>query len=200
MADRPIIFSGPMVRALLAGRKTQTRRILKPQPPEWRPGEMRWRVGDRLWVREHWSGLHAFQSTKPNERHSFVGDGYPYLREEIWYWADGAPDAGDWEHPRPSLHMPRYASRLTLTVTDIRVQRVQDISGDDARAEGIYWSGIFEGWTSGVGVDESVDFHQRLPVRCFEKLWRRINGNEAWDTNPWIAALTFAVEQRNIDA
>lgn len=156
-----------MVRALLAGRKTQTRRVLKPQPlawvarviditepffcddeqqwgqvetiwnrnsamwePEnevWRPLKLPYAVGDRLYVREAFS-----YDTLDVDR-----DGA--LRP--WYWADGnMADAdqgsGNFTKPKPSIHMPRWASRLTLTVTDVRVQRLQAISADDCRAEG----------------------------------------------------------------
>ena len=140
MTDRPILFSAPLIRAILrevsapGTGKTQTRRVLKPRPrrtiffdaktaglEQFR--EPAYRAGDRLWVRE-----------------AISYDRLDVDRDGIlppWYWADGNPDAGDWTRPKPSIHMPRWASRLTLIVTDVRVQRLQDISEDDARAEGI---------------------------------------------------------------
>ena len=126
MSDHPIIFSGPMVRSLLDGRKTQTRRVLKPQPQGEQPKNwtrandkaVRYAPGDRLYVREAINKV------------STPGD--------VVYRADFEAGGNDgaglgW---RPSIHMPRWASRLTLTVTDVRVQRLQDISEEDARAEG----------------------------------------------------------------
>ncbi|MDA8522020.1 hypothetical protein [Acidovorax sp. NCPPB 4044] len=141
MAEKPILFSAPMVPALLAGTKTQTRR-----PVTWRnvaeglnlqftglraerlpdglwvlESDTRtsssWRCartpcpygqpGDRLWVRESWSGTHAYQDERPSERVSVMTPDGPLMRNEIWYWADGEPVYGDWERPRPSIHMPR---------------------------------------------------------------------------------------------
>ena len=139
--ERPILFSGPMVRAILAGAKTQTRRILKPQPHLlggydgggcWigKGHHLRWAVGDRLWVRETWSPEHKWASTKPSE----IPNG-----DDIWYWADGNPEDGDWAKPKPSIYMPRWASRITLDVTGVRVERLQDISEADAIAEGIVY-------------------------------------------------------------
>lgn len=223
MIDRPIIFSASMVHALLAGRKTQTRRILKPQPPEWQamviditkpmqdedghwgqvetiwsgplsagmcePDREEWRplkglrytVGCRLWVREAFSGFHGVDENFPPSL-------WPRRVDELWYWADGNPGSGDWTRPKPSIHMPRWASRLTLDVTDVRVQRLQDISEADALAEGI----------------ERLQFPEcgewGWPQRRFRELWGSLHGEEAWDANPWVAALTFTVERRNIDA
>lgn len=202
MADRPILFSAPMVRALIAGTKTQTRRVLKPQPePEFieasfnhdlmilRPallfGGPTWRMlhrlakpGDTLWVRE--------SIDKVTEK----GDA------EIGYKADWQGDARGlgW---RPSIHMPRWASRLTLTVTDVRVQRLQDISEDDAIAEGAQasWGLDPADFIAGKGRESFRDSH-RLG---FRNLWIRINGQDAWDTNPWVVAYSFRVEHRNID-
>lgn len=225
MADHPILFSAPMVRALLDGRKTQTRRVIKPQPVldengrSWRwdgrngsfVGAMgthfpdfpatairhsRIKAGDRLWVREEWSGDFASHSIKPSERHP---------SDCLWFWADGNPDDGDWERPRPSVHMPRWASRLTLTITDVRVERLQDISEADAVAEGIAefpCLGPNRGpdatfWTAGDGTKaDGAALSARL---AFRNLWESINGESAWEANPWVAAYTFTVERKNID-
>lgn len=224
MTDRPILFSAPMVRALLADRKTQTRRILKPQPEcgyagdtpyfswngftglwpdDWQQAKERnvkISVGDRLWVRETWSGEHEFHDIKPSERKSFVaGEGVPYFRENVWFWADGNPDFGDWERPRPAIHMPRWASRITLIVTDVRVERLQDISEEDAFAEGAY-----RGKASGRFADNYVamaiagDWFATARA-WYRNLWDRINGAGAWDKNPWVIAYTFRVIKQNID-
>ena len=225
---KPILFSGPMVQALLDGRKTQTRRVLKPQPPkdelgfevgtvrgpEWyhpavvgkdgelEPGKQVWGVyddwgewgarvpympGDLLWVRERWSD-------------EYLAPG------EVYYYATALDDGllADevaeirW---RPSIHMPRWASRVTLEVTAVRVQRLQEISIEEARAEGVateewdYWR---ENVTSIAMPEGSYIENER---DLFRDLWDNINAKRGygWDTNPWVIALTFVVHQMNID-
>lgn len=239
MTDKPIIFSAPMIRALLDGRKTQTRRILKdvPEAPamdniawpdkklhpapyldaycggprtsenprgmteNWaywtrddRPGplfKVGYVPGDRLWVREEWSGEYVFRNMGPAKRPHAIdcGHGDFRFRETVWHWADGSPDFGDWEKPRPSIHMPRWASRLTLVVTDVRVQRVQDISRKDCDAEGC------PGWMDHDWQDGE------MPEEEFSTLWDSINAKRGfgWDANPWVVALTFDVHKCNID-
>lgn len=229
MTDRPIIFSGPMVRALLAGTKTQTRRLLRvpayldadagyPDPgigaggylkaPErdepaivhraYPPAE----IGDRLWVRETWAVGMCAEGLAPAElspgfwRHDNGG---------CWYRAGGEPahaisPRGKW---RPAIHMPRWASRLTLTVTNVRVERLQDISETDAEAEGIEpnQDGRLRvvGWRN-YQDDASVFDDKR---QSFRSLWDSINGDRpgaAWADNPWIYAPTFTVARHNIAA
>jgi hypothetical protein len=196
MADRPIIFSGPMVRALLDGRKTQTRRLIK----EWRYGEPRlpYRPGDRLYARE----AHALVPSSAYR----MSPGVPYaVNDEDGYqacvyregWERSNPGTG-W---RPSIHMPRWASRLTLTVTEVRVQRLQEISEEDAVAEGVetlpgYW--VRERAHLG---EESGDWiPDQPPVPAFRDLWNSLHGPDAWDANPWVVAVTFTVDHRNIDS
>lgn len=219
MGELPILFSAPMVRALLAGRKTETRRIVKPQPsgpflgllerplrresdapvlrawfgsePFSREITLRHKPGDRLWVRETWSAEHRFSGWKPSD----IAPGSTGL----WYWADGNPEHGDWTRPIVSIHMPRWVSRITLLVDAVRVERVQDITEEAAKAEGIYWSEDFEGWTSGRGEDETCDFHQSDPVESFSKLWCAINGDASWFANPWVTVTQFRVVLRNVD-
>lgn len=208
MTDRPILFSGPMVRALLERRKTQTRRVLKPQPiweeaavnefsfgAGWSWGRFgRWsdagkfgeevakdiriQPGDRLWVREAWCWA--------------ARGGYDAREDggEVWY---RATDEGECEGPwKPSIHMPRVASRLTLTVTDVRVQRLQDISEEDARAEGADPIGL-------------ADIVAPTYIAGFARIWAGIHApsltsETCWGRNPWVAAYTFTVGHRNIDA
>lgn len=225
MADRPIIFSAPMVRALLDGRKTQTRRVLKPQPdePKWDgtstvPGEYpidgwRWKSlpyapGDRLWVREACS-YPQYWIDHPNE--AYIG--------HVFYEASkDAPAPSPWlrapdpDHcrKRPSIHMPRWASRLTLTVTDVRVQRVQEISEADAVAEGVTRCT----WAEEMAGDGRIEWHVPFetpgeypgitnahpsPRGAFWELWNSLHGPEAWAVNPWVVALTFTVHRCNID-
>lgn len=225
----PILFSAEMVKAIRAGRKTQTRRVLKPQPPEWivkvrdihppsqddetgewgqvetiwkyrggehpepmeevwRPLRLRWKVGDHLWVRERWSGLRVFQDTKPSERVSFVADGTPYLRDQIWYWADGDPPDGDWEKPRAGMFMPRWASRITLLVTEVGVERLHAITEDGARREGITDGGCL---TCGEPEPCHCSAPQPSARDAFASIWQKINGVDSWNANPWVAPVTF---------
>lgn len=213
MTDRPILFSAPMVKALFAGRKTQTRRILRSRKgltiqdlvdhgEEQKTAlgtrficrrdqveEPRIVDGDRLWCREAFS-YDALDS-----------DGNDRLRMPVWYWADGNPEYGDWSRPKPSIHMPRWASRLTLVVESVKVERLNDISEDDALAEGI----IFDASRGFMvpGVDHpNKNFPYLSRCRAWEMyaaLWDVINGSGAWLENPWVAAYTFTVHHTNID-
>lgn len=196
MTDRPIIFSEPMVRALLDGRKTQTRRVLKPQPEELPNGfagcRLRYALADRLYVREAWRARLYNQDVPPRDLDPWA--------TRLHYDADGTPpecdDGTNWQRARPSIHMPRWISRLTLTVTDVRVQRLQDISEADARAEGAKpdrGGGGMAGIYSRMGVDPYAY------ARGFRDLWNSLHGPDAWDANPWVVALTFTVRHGNID-
>lgn len=209
MTDRPIPFSAPMIQALLGERKDQTRRILYPQPfidkngnfcaPDrkgkiWIWGQnaygkphvgnytrdkVRYNVGDRLWVREAWRTEARFDDRPPID---------------IPFWAlvsyeadyDYEPNDGCRGRYRHARFMPRWASRLTLIVTDVRVERVQDISEDDARAEGV------SGNASGPWGCEGL-------IEDFSNLWDSIHGPGAWDRNDWVVALTFTTHKCNID-
>lgn len=203
MTDRPILFSAPMVRALLAGTKTQTRRILKPLPNRTiffdalkaglnQHQSPRFASGDRLWVRETWQALSFgdYQPTKSSQSEVRYAATDPCADLETE--ARGYP----W---RPSIFMPRWASRITLTVTDVRIERLQDISEADAVAEG-----CFKGKASGrvfaneaamhLGGDEWANARD-----WYADLWDIINGPGAWDANPWVVAYTFTVHRGNID-
>ena len=180
--ERPIIFSGPMVRAILEGRKTQTRRVVKQvHCPYGKPGH-------RLWVREAWGLFNdlGFCDTSLARLQTLP---YPW---QLAYRADHVdPVRGDGPHRpywRPSIHMPRWASRITLEITGIRVERLQEISEVDARAEGI--------------ADEAADkvlqmaeaMNQREPspyASAFETLWQSIHGPDSWDVNPWVWVVEF---------
>ncbi len=205
MVDRPIIFSGPMVRALLDGRKTQTRRLAwgkpriaigplgfgaeaVPQPSPWQRAQ----PGDRLFVREQFSFEHAFQGVKPRQVEPHAS--------AVWYWADGNPEHGDWIRPKPGMHMPRWASRLTLTVTDVRVQRLQEINADDAEAEGL-WRGRARRNLFWLNVTACRLFEGQSHKAVFRDLWNSLHGEAParWEDNPEVVALSFTVEQRNID-
>lgn len=207
MTDRPIIFSTPMARALLDGRKTQTRRLLKPQPSK--PWGSAFQDGNRWWTGDSLTG-DVIETWKLRYA---IGDRL-YVREaatwvSAWGWryrADNddlaekraAGEVGKW---MPSIHMPRWASRLTLTVTDVRVQRLQDISEADAVTEGIQVdpeTGGFWGANGGGICDTTARFiNARM---AFRDLWNSLHGADAWDVNPWVVALTFTVQRGNIDA
>jgi len=213
MADRPILFSAPMVRALLAGTKTQTRRLVSfagienvmdfvkvATDKEGRPVyEMKGSVGqhiaipagkhlqdynwsprigvsDRLWVRESIDKMSEKGDTKIGYMADWPGDG----RGLGW---------------RPSIHMPRWASRLTLTVTDIRVERLLDISEHDARAEGVEPAPDHPGWWK----SQTEGEHCPTARDAYGDLWNVINGEGAWQVNPWVLAYTFTVHRGNID-
>lgn len=221
MADRPILFSGAMVKALLAGTKTQTRRIIKDAPtePGWilysaagkktwmgpngypsMPCTVRFATGDRLWVREAWRCNGWAPDVATIFYRASEGDGYTAMCEQ-WPVADHNPLRVETKWS-PSLHLPRWASRLTLTVTDVRVQRLQDCSEADAIAEGIVKAR--DGYFMVPGVDHpNKHFGElsRVTAReMYAALWDVINGSGSWLASPWVVALTFSVERRNIDA
>ena len=196
MKERPIIFSAPMVRAILAGRKTQTRRAVANVDADgtvWKsrhryrgvrpmtdapPDILEWcpygQPGDRLWVREPFDFI---PSGGPDEPQAC----------EIVYWATGSneprtapseynPMIYGREKVRPSIHMPRWASRITLEVVSVRVERLQDISDPDAMAEGCSTRDMRHG--------------DRL-ASVYARLWESINGAGSWDANPWVWVVQF---------
>lgn len=226
MKDRPILFSGAMVRALLAGTKTQTRRIVKPQHG---PGEVceaafapgsgslcnQWAIhdvagyhrircpfgrrGDRLWVRETFTeyiGHHVIGGQRwayaadctddcgERIRQDYIKAGYPYR------W-------------KPSIHMPRVASRILLEITEVRVQRLQEISEEDALAEGISHRDVivrtsYEG-NAHHEFTESRFLHGKWPhcevfesaVDAYADLWESLHGAGSWAANPHVWAISF---------
>ncbi len=202
MADRPIIFSGPMVRAQINGLKTQTRR-LETSPLA------KVQVGDRLYVRESWqtgmtgNGPQIAYAATPDCVEIDAWDGhnegcgpsfnYDRCPGAKWHhWLGDVLAAGPW---RPSIHMPRWASRLTLVVTDVRLQHLQDITEEDARAEGMQ-----EPTLRDLGGElEQAAWSER---QVFSRLWSSLHTRpgERWEDNPAIVALTFTVHRRNIDA
>ncbi len=229
MAERPILFSGPMVRAILDGRKTQTRRAVKPQPVQgsvFCDSDSRIQPGDQLWVREAWrpftwtenGGPWVFQyksdratmverDIKPDK----VSD-YEDWNLRVWQQASDEcvsagfetggddhfirdPNSGEAPGWRSSIYMPRWASRLTLNVTAVRAERLQEISREDAIGEGAFLAdesekqqaarvAIFEG-------QESVG-----PVGYFREVWDTINGRtQPWQSNPWVWVYEFEVAE-----
>jgi hypothetical protein len=238
MADRPILFSAPMVRALIAGTKTQTRRGLPIaaglqgkildfvkvatdkrgrsvfemkdkagqhvyipggphlQTPHFIP---RIAVGDRLYVREHWRVSQKWDETAPRD--------LPRQAMTVFYKAGGSIAnqryPGDWrpsDEPqagklpewagrfRQAMHMPKWASRITLIVTDVRVERLQWISIADAKAEGVF-----------VPEAQFAQQGEVAPRLAYAALWDQINGPGAWDADPWVVAYSFRCIHQNID-
>lgn len=242
MRERPILFSSAMVRAILAGRKTMTRRIVRCEmsrdtalvrlpnrgeavylddalglswipysgaPLQSWPAELIGEVspygipGDRLWVRETWRTLKGFDAQSPREIAARCVDaGYSSPWAPLEYDADGARN--DWDHyqavgkTRVSIHMPRWASRITLEVTGVRCERLDAITEDDAKAEGVTpFTHDPEGdcWTARP--------RGEMYRSAFEYLWGEINGWDGepkarapWTTNPWVWVVEFRrVEQ-----
>lgn len=195
MKERPILFSAPMVRAILDGAKTQTRRVVKPQFVM-RDGEPIWpsyakrprgrgfedcpygQPGGRLWVRENFQPLMA-DDVPESEWLSCdykTGAGYkvsyPATDGVVEYY-DISTDDAFCDRVTPSIHMPRWASRITLEITGVRVERLQDISAQDA-------------WEEGIPYSPDVD-----PIHEFQSLWEFINGAGSWDANPWVWVIAF---------
>lgn len=221
MKEHPILFSTTMVQAILGGRKTQTRRIVKPQPdfaqdkphcftefmqamsppkseeincPYGQPG-------DRLWVRETFA--YTINDHEPYDTISYKADnfhrdvnrpGFEFTGEDMCGWLvsicqNGWHDADlseclKW---KPSIHMPKSAARIWLEITEVKVERLQDISKEDAKAEGIKYKGItcYDYMT---GLYDLFD-----PRSSFTSLWYKINGPESWHTNPWVWVVKFKV-------
>lgn len=201
MKERPILFSGPMVRAILSGQKTVTRRAMKHQPcrkpvmvpngganfwsnPLYIQGAMMGsqnhscpygQPGDLLWVREAWAQVNVAQAP---------GESWVVYRE-----CDNRTDyGGPW---KPSIHMRRRDSRILLEVTDVRVEQLQDITEDQAEAEGI--EGCIPSCPGPYDEhgDPECDCMNLTYEQSFQALWKSINGRKSWDANPWVWVVEF---------
>ena len=225
MGERPILFSAPMVRAILDGRKTQTRRVVKANLPERMclptfheddylveelRGKLSWfeaesgdaypcdqkdaiscpygKLGDRLWVREAWAqnGLWGRVSSAGEP---FEGDLDWLGTSEIAFKADG-------ETPylwrgRPSIHLPRWASRIDLEITGICVERLQEISEVDALAEGVESCGFCQEVSFEDGSLVRVTDRTGTAIGAYRMLWEAINKPGSWDANPWVWVIEF---------
>lgn len=204
MTDRPIIFSAPMVRALLDGRKTQTRRVLKPQPV-WDNGALGIEDAKGRWIfasnteNGFGEGLprSAFRMPYTSGDRLYVREAHKLIDQHCDYRADWPEATQHLFRWRPSIHMPRWASRLTLIVTDVRVQRLQEISGEDCIAEGVDCETCAASWTVGRSAcNQRGCFEIR---QNFRTLWNSLHGPGAWAANPWVVAISFDVKRGNID-
>ena len=220
--ERPIVYSGPMVRALLAGRKTQTRRTrglkaINEDPDNWQfngfwGAEVKGQpvplahfinkdgneklikcpygvAGDWLWVRETFVELWKWDQSKSNKPEWYDEEGN-CKPGTVYYRADNAiSEMYDYDGTvvdvnwRPSIHMPRWASRINHEITRVRVERAHDVSDVDAIAEGVV-------------VSHPVDTPLVAPVHSYRSLWIKINGRASWESNPWAWVIGFkAVEE-----
>ncbi|WP_282382052.1 MULTISPECIES: hypothetical protein [unclassified Pseudomonas] len=250
--ERPILFSAPMVRAILDGRKTVTRRPVKGSALKWLEDFVPefvalsanelcpfGQIGERLWVREAWQDVHPVQVIDRYSQPGRAGiPGPPGVTYQTIYRADGdyppvhythehpyrclepdpnhgfrgAADSG-WTGWTPSIHMPRWACRILLEITDVRVERLQDISDDQAEAEGCFFTDYGrkcghsgKGWTEvgdcpapkdhhpqrdGWMWDKTISHEQCLgaPRWAFANLWNSTGGD--WDANPWVWVVEF---------
>lgn len=197
MKERPILFSGSMVRAILDGSKTQTRRVVKPQPIYDGKFAGGWKVvdkhgheaatcgplvselcpyghpDDRLWVRENFCPIY------PQDPHYNGGRPIEYDYAATYQHGYRLGDLiGEKKKWKPSIHMPRIASRITLEITGVRVERLQNISEADAKAEGAPWAAC--------GAPQEGSHKAG-----FAQLWEFINGPESWAANPWVWVVKF---------
>ncbi len=219
MKERPILFKGEMVRAILDGNKTQTRRLVKPQPTMYEPGQCvdvsdmindalvcpYGKPGDRLWVKETHRYLKDFDGDSPSRiAERCLDAGYSKPWAPIQYEADG--ERRNWSHtstpphdgpPEPgktrvSIHMTQWASRILLEIVSVRVERLQAITQEDARAEG-----ITDGGCSNCGEPEAkckCDFPMPDPRDAYCHLWGQINGEtgpNSWLHDPWVWVVEF---------
>ena len=199
--ERPILFSGPMVRAILEGRKTVTRRPVKRLALQWledgfEPGFVAnpdnamcpyGQPGERLWVRETWArvgttdpGYLTYRATYPR----CLPAGWESVPADI-------RDAG--ERWRPSIHMPRAACRILLEITAVRIERLQSITDQQAQAEGIERDAAMPTlWKRGpLHGDQNLVQVTNFPKLAFRSIWEAINGHESWAANPWVWVVEF---------
>ena|SRR3990167_3894037 len=197
MKERPIIFSADMVNAILAGNKTQTRRVVKPQRHPY--GEMLTpdevaaefigntcairckygKIGDKLWVREN---CRAIELESGEDVVQYMSDmairSIEHTQDAADKWIDLHNYANDYGRIAPSIHMPRWASRILIEITDIRVERLKDISEVEAKAEGTAWEAC----------GSSQEGNHKAG---FASLWESINGAGSWNINPFVWVISF---------
>ncbi|WP_353802407.1 hypothetical protein AB8Z62_07315 [Klebsiella pneumoniae subsp. pneumoniae] len=209
MKERGMIFNGEMVRAILDGRKTQTRRPIKWKQTRFteigeREDGSKWpwsedaehacdfwhpcpfgAVGDRIWVRETFAALEpgSYEQAKPQEGHC---QDLRYAATDRLAKSDADIRGYKWV---PSIHMPRWASRILLEITDVRVERLNAISEEDATAEGVPPAGSLLPDYPGTFLTPKGDF--ATAKVAFQRLWESIYGEESWNANPWVWVISF---------
>ncbi|EOV2101880.1 hypothetical protein [Klebsiella pneumoniae] len=234
MKERGMIFNGEMVRAILDGRKTQTRRIMAPQPADDiergifpNPEAIGWKSslrhkhgsttahfcpygkpGDRIWVRETWGVVSheldedgRIQPWTPDRPATAIHEmpfGNGYYSGHAIYAADGDFTWGDddgYEDGRscwkPSIHMPKAASRILLEITDVRVERLNAISEEDAEAEGIDMEALYDSQDCYDCIADHNMTGRPTVTGAFKYLWESIYGEESWKANPWVWVIEF---------
>lgn len=230
MKQKPILFSTPMVKAILEGRKTMTRRIVKPQiidcsnkhkgytTASWKEEPIslkckansnewycslcgngigsngksmykcKYQIGDILWVRETFGYNHAVEFGKSPFVYKADTNSQTSLTKEKYYANGELKQVESYWHP--SIHMPKEAARIWLEVTNVRVERLQDISDKDAVAEGIEANSRFGEkvcmWKNYLEYDGFP-----YPIHSFQSLWESINGKQSWEANPWVSVIEF---------
>ncbi|EBV3773780.1 hypothetical protein E1563_18540 [Salmonella enterica subsp. enterica serovar Richmond] len=207
MKERGMIFNAEMVNAILSGRKTQTRRPIKwkqtrfteiaerddgslwPWAEDCERGGDIWfacpygEIGDRIWVRETWQVIHDHIDESSHVEYRTYAPSIPKEKDRYWHtvYAEhfGDESREDRGFPwRPAIHMPRWASRILLEITDVRVEKLRDLSEEDAKSEGITPSagGVLPGWEYRIN---------------FRDLWMDIYGTDNWEANPWVWVIEF---------
>jgi hypothetical protein len=226
MKQRPILFNGAMVRAILSGQKTQTRRVMKVQPllngHFWQVYGAGWsdnvtsvpampghslarncpfgQPGDQLWVREAWMPDAPRDGTWADVEFYGCKDAPLSLIPEHYRTPEHCLFSATWTGTpmvgwTPSIHMPRWASRITLEITGVRVERLKDISEEDARSEGIEIEPGTAHWKN-YDLTPGNWRYWESPIQSFRTLWESINGAGSWEANPWVWVLEFKrVEQ-----
>jgi hypothetical protein len=196
---RPILMNGDMVRAVLEGRKTQTRRVVKPTGKHWKyDEEERDENGRVTYSGDTWIDESECPYGQPG--------GLLYVREtfgdagvRLTYQADDDGAHCMIKKWTPSIHMPRWASRITLEITDVRVERLQDISEEDVDAE--CFGGDFPCSVLPDLFPGNPEQWAHLSMKeCFARLWQSIYGAESWDANPWVWVVEFQPHMKNVDA
>lgn len=207
MKERPILFSAPMVRAIREGRKTQTRRIVKcafqsieenddgvlwPWREDVNNATDHWypcpygQPGDRLWVRETWCDFDGDGPRALYKADADVDGSVPYLCTGV-----GGIGGGVCNHTpekwRSPIFMLRWASRILLEIVSVRVERLQEISEKDAKAEGVIWHEAGQFWQP----SEDINCPCCFAYGAYAELWQSINGPESWDANPWVWVIEF---------
>lgn len=211
MKERPILFKGAMVRAILEDRKKQTRRIAKIESLKIEPTSTILSLSCRF-SKPHKKSLSVFTGTTWTHRQAqeWLGRNYsPYGQpgDRLWVretWnkfadpdglafaaTDNAPELSQW---KPSIHMPRSASRIDLEIVSVRVERLQDITEGDAAAEGVEYDSGWEeepgfGWLDYLSVNDS--YSMLTAKDSYRSLWESINGPGSWDANPYVWVVEF---------